>query len=240
MTSEPPGGIRLEPCAKRVRAYLAGQLVVDTSAAMLVWEHPHYPTYYLPVADVRSDLLPAEAQPSDGVVEHVRAGGYLAQRAATRFPDSATAALRDLVRLDWKSMQAWFEEDEPVYTHPRDPHTRVDILATSRHVVAAVGGVSLADSVRAHILFETGLPARYYLPWTDVRMDLLSPSATRTHCPYKGDAQYWHVHVDGVEHADLAWSYPTPLPESQKIAGLVCLHHERLDAFTVDGQPPAT
>ena len=104
-------------------------------------------------------------------------------------------------------MDGWFEEDEEVYTHPRDPYTRVDILASSRHVRVEVDGVVLAESTSPRVLFETGLPPRYYLPKTDVRMDLLVPTDTVTHCPYKGQAQYWSVRVG--DRLSRTWPGPT-------------------------------
>ncbi len=144
--------------------------------------------------------------------------------------------MHDYVRFEWGAMDEWFEEDEPVYVHPRDPYKRVDILASSRHVTVRIGGVVVADSHRPHILFETGLPPRYYLPLADVRMDLLRPSDRRTQCPYKGTATYWNVLIEGTEHAGLVWTYRTPLPESQKIAGLACFYDEHVE-MTIDGQP---
>lgn len=132
-------------------------------------------------------------------------------------------------------MSEWLEEDEPVYVHPRDPYKRVDILASSRHVRVELDGVVLAESRAPRILFETGLPPRYYLPMPDVRMELLRPSGTQTGCPYKGTAAYWSVEVNGELHRDLVWSYRSPLPESQKIAGLLCFYSERVDLY-VDGE----
>ncbi len=129
-----------------------------------------------------------EHSPSRGEAEilDVRVEGATAEGAALRYPDSPLAALRDLVRFNWAEMDEWLEEDEPVYTHPRDPYTRVDILASSRRVRVELDGVTVADSVRPHILFETHLPPRYYLPLPDVRTELLIPSDTTSHCPYKG------------------------------------------------------
>jgi uncharacterized protein (DUF427 family) len=98
------------------------------------------------------------------------------------------------------------KEDEPIYTHPRDPYTRVDILASSRHVRVDVDGVTVADSGQPRILFETGLPPRYYLPLADVRLDLLRPSATQSHCPYKGTASYWALDVGAAVHEDSSGS----------------------------------
>jgi uncharacterized protein (DUF427 family) len=238
--AEKTRGIRIEQGPKRVRAYLAGELVADTKTPFLVWEWPYYPTYYIPAADVRAELVPAgqtEHSPSrgDGQVCHIKVAGAAADGAALRYPDSPIEALRDLVRLDWQSMTEWFEEDEPVYTHPRDPYSRVDILASARHVRVEIDGVTVADSGQPRILFETGLPPRYYLPLTDVRMDLLRPSDTQTHCPYKGTAAYWSVDTGQGVHTDVVWIYRTPLPESQKVAGLACFYNEKVDIY-LDGE----
>ena len=140
-------------------------------------------------------------------------------------------------------MDAWFEEDERVFTHARDPHHRIDILRSSRRVEVIVNGVVVADSHRPTLLFETGMLTRYYLPLTDVRTDLLRPSSTATSCPYKGSASYWTLEVDGERFEDIVWTYPSPLPESSRIAGLACFYNERLD-IRVDGvlqdrRPPA-
>src|SRR5499427_5010 len=219
--------LRIEPSPKRVRTYLAGQLVADTRHPVLVWEGPHYPVYYLPAADIAAELIPAgrtQRSPSRGDAEilDVKVASATAPGAALRYPESPLAELRDLVRLDWAAMSEWLEEDEPVYTHARDPYTRVDILASSRHVRVELDGVTVADSHSPRILFETGLPPRYYLPLSDVRTELLRPSARQTSCPYKGTASYWSVDTGKRVHTDVAWIYRTPLPESQKIAGLAC------------------
>jgi uncharacterized protein (DUF427 family) len=235
------GRVRVEPSPKRVRAYLGGQLVVDTTAAVLVWEVPYYPHYYLPLADLRAELVDpvgrAAHSPSRGDADAytVRAGASSAAGAALRYPDSPIEDLRELVRIEFDAMDAWFEEDEQIYVHPRDPYTRVDILPSSRTIRVELDGVVLAESQRARLLFETGLPTRYYLPKTDARFDLLVPTDTRTGCPYKGTAEYWAVRIGEDTVPDLVWSYPTPLPESQKIAGLVAFYNEKLDIF-VDGR----
>ena len=235
------GRIRVELGAKRVRAYLGGEVVADTARPVLVWEVPYYPTYYFPLADVHAELLetngPATHSPSrgDGRTFTVKAGSREAPRAAVRYEDSPTEELRDLIRLDWDAMDAWFEEDEQVFTHPRDPYTRVDIMASSRHVRVQVDGVTIAESQSPRLLFETGLPVRYYLPKTHLRLDLLEPTDTVTHCPYKGRAEYWSVRAGDGVHEDLAWSYSTPLPESQKIAGLIAFYNEKVDIY-LDGE----
>ncbi|MGI5206282.1 DUF427 domain-containing protein [Spirillospora sp. CA-108201] len=227
-------GLRIEESGKRVRAYLGGRLVADSPRPSLVWEIPYYPTYYFPEADVRAELVedgPGKRSPSrgDATAYTVKVDGAQAPGAALRH-----TGLPGLVRLDWAAMDAWFEEDEEVFVHPRDPYTRVDVLASSRHVRVEVDGVTVAESSNPRLLFETGLPVRFYLPKPHVRMDLLEPTETVTHCPYKGTAEYWSVRAGGTPHADLAWSYRTPLDESRKVAGLVCFFNEKVDIF-VDG-----
>jgi len=239
--SEQRGQVKVERGSKRVRAYLGGELVADTISPLLVWEVPYYPTYYFPAADVRAELLDEGAaavhSPSrgDAAALTVAAGASRAPGAALRYEDSPIEELRGAVRLQWDAMEAWFEEDEEIYTHARDPYTRVDILASSRRIRVCVDGLEIADSSSPRLLFETGLPVRYYLPRTHVRMDLLDRSPTVTDCPYKGRAQTWSIRAGASLHEDLAWSYPAPLPESQKIAGLIAFYNEKLD-IEVDGE----
>ena len=158
------GRVRVEHGAKRVRAYLGGEVVADTTHPRLVWEVPYYPAYYFPIQDVRTDLLVPTAtlthSPSRGDAQHftIKAGDKESHDAALRYVDSPIPELRDLIRLDWAAMDGWFEEDEEVHTHPRDPYKRVDVLASSRHVQVELDGVVLADSTHAHVLFETSLP----------------------------------------------------------------------------------
>lgn len=235
------GLVRTEPANRRVRAYLGGQLVIDTTDPLYVWEHPHLPQWYLPLGDVADGVFEPTAtttrSPSRGTASHytVRAGGKEAVDAAWRYADSPIEALRDRVRIDWNAMDAWFEEDEEVIIHPRSPTARIAILPSSRHVVVRVGGVVVAESRRPTFLHETGLPMRTYLPKPDVRMDLLVPTDTTTGCPYKGWASYWTLRLpDGSELPDIAWSYPTPLRESQPIAGLVAFYDTQVDV-EIDG-----
>src|SRR6266508_3746716 len=165
MTAQAPprGRIRVETSPKRFRAYLGGETVADSTRARLVWESPNYPTYYFPITDVRADLLEAEDSvahsPSrgDGQLFAITAGGKRLPSAAVRYPDSPIDELRDLVRLDWSAMEAWFEEDADVFTPPRSPYTRIDILPSSRHVRIESDGLTGADSTRARLFFETGL-----------------------------------------------------------------------------------
>jgi uncharacterized protein (DUF427 family) len=236
------GRIRVEDGQKRIRVYLGGGVIADTTHPKLVWEKPYYPTYYFPEADVAmNSLVPTghtTRSPSRGDAEvfDVRSPRSTAEHAAYRHSESPIEELRAMIAFKWAAMDAWFEEDEEVYVHARDPYTRVDVLPSSRRIEVRVDGTTVAESDHARLLFETGLPVRYYLPKTDVRMDLLTPTDTQTHCPYKGTAQYWSVNIDGATHDDIVWGYQSPLPESNGIGSLVSFYNEKVD-IVVDGVP---
>jgi uncharacterized protein (DUF427 family) len=229
------GRTRIEPSPKRVRAMIGGEVVVDSANALMVWEIPYYPTYYFPEVDVRMDALvetgDTKNSPSRGVATlyQVKIGDREGEAYGYRDPNIEDLAGH--VALRWSSMDHWFEEDEEVFVHPRDPYTRVDILPSSRRVRVEIDGVTVADTTNASFLFETNLPTRYYIPKTDVAMDLLTPTDLATHCPYKGQARYWNVDIDGTIHENVAWGYDAPLPESQRILGLVSFYNEKLDIY---------
>ncbi len=229
------GRVRVEPCTKRVRAVLGDEVVADSSSTLLVWEVPYYPTYYFPSSDVRTELLTATGEsrrsPSRGEATQYIVKSGDAQGAAYSYHDPNMPELGDRYVLVWDTMDHWYEEDDEVFVHARDPHTRVDILASSRRVRVEVDGITIADSNKGRFLFETGLPARYYLPKVDVRMDLLTPTEKVTECPYKGTARYWSVTTDDATYPDLVWGYEDPLPESQRIARMVCFYNERADIY---------
>jgi len=242
MTTAVRGRVRVETGERRVRGYVRGTLVFDSLSPLLVWESPHYPAYYIPVGDLRGGVLvptgSTEHSPSRGEAElyGIRVGEAEIPGTARVYAQSPLEEIRQTVRFDWTAIDAWFEEDEQIFTHPRSPYTRVDILPSSRRVRVEADGVLLADSVHARALFETGLPVRWYLPKVDVRMDLLTPTDTSTGCPYKGTAQYWSARVGDRVLDDVVWSYPTPLPESERIAGLVCFYPDKVQV-SVDGVP---
>ena len=132
-------------------------------------------------------------------------------------------------------MDHWYEEDEEVFVHPRDPKVRLDILDSSRPVQVTVSGQVVADSNKARLLFETGLPTRYYLPQDDVHLDFLQPSDLHTSCPYKGTANYWHVKLGNEIFKDMVWCYPDPLAEAARIKGYLCFFNEQVSAIHIDG-----
>ena len=226
MAFQPPAP-SVEPSPRRVRVRLGGTVVADSSRAQLLIQYGPggLPTYYLPREDVRPGVLVDEDDGRWSVV----AGGRRAEAAAWTSADRPELAGH--VTFSWTDLD-WFEEDEQVFAHARDPHHRVDTLRSSRRVEVYVKGERVANSVRPLVLYETSLPARYYLPATDVRTDLLTASETISYCPYKGWARY----LSHPEVADVAWSYPDPIPENPKIRDLICFYNERVD-LVVDGSP---
>jgi uncharacterized protein (DUF427 family) len=233
------GRTRLEPGAKRIRGFARGVAVLDTVRPLYVWEHPGYPAYYVPRGDVRTDLLVAtntvthSARRGDAAHFTLKVDGEERVDAAWEYTESPVVEIRDHLRFAWNAMDAWFEEDEEVYVHPRSPYTRIDILRSSRRARVAIGGVVIAESARASVLHETGLPPRWYFPPTDVRMDFLEPTDHVTQCPYKGQAEYWSVRTGERFEENVAWCYRTPLRESERIAGLIAFYDDRVD-LTVD------
>jgi len=232
---------QVEPVPRRIRAFLGGEKVLDTTRALYVWEWPYYPQYYIPLADVRKDLLDAEGhtqQTRQGAAElhGLRVGELDRPRAARVLAESPIDGLSGTVRFDWAAMDAWFEEDEQVFVHPRSPYTRVDALRSNRPVRVELDGVVLADTASPVMVFETGLPTRYYLSRTDVDFARLIPTDTVTACPYKGKTSgYWSVRAGGTVHKDLAWSYDFPTRQLLPIAGLIAFYNEQVD-IVLDGQ----
>ncbi len=231
----------VEAVPRRIRAMHGGQVVLDTTDALYVWEWPAYPQYYIPRRDVDEELLA-----SDGRTEPGPQGTRRLYSFADTGPqgpavgglvvDSPRSRLVDTYRFDWEVFDAWFEEDEEVFVHPRNPYTRVDALRSTRVVGVELEGVVLAESSSPMLVFETGLPTRYYLNRTDLRWAHLQPSPTVTSCPYKGTtSDYWSVVVGAGTYPDMAWSYNFPTRQLLPIAGLVAFYNEKVDLF-VDGE----
>ena len=242
--------VRIEPTAKRVRAFAGGIAIADSCRVMMMFESARLPVYYFPAEDVLTDLLVAttkvvrSAAKGDATYYSIVVDGKTIENAAWRYldPPAGCPEVAHLIAFHWRLMDAWFEEDDEVFVHARDPYHRIDVLDSSREVRVVVGGQEFAVTRRAQFLFETGLPVRYYIPKEDVRTDLMKPSQTATACAYKGPtSQYWQAtSADGVL-CDIAWCYETPSPEVARIAGRVAFFNERVDAIYVDGtQVPKT
>jgi uncharacterized protein (DUF427 family) len=232
---------QIEPAPRRIRGVLNGAVVFDTTRAVYVWEWPNYPQYYIPLADVNPEVLVDENR-----TEHLRrgearrhglrVGDVSAPGVAHAFTDKAIEGLAGMVRFDWAALDSWFEEDEEVFVHPRNPYVRVDAIRSTRAVRVELDGLVLAESDSPVMVFETGLPTRYYLNRTDVNFEHLQATDTVTDCPYKGRTSgYWSVVSGEAVHADLAWAYDFPTRELLPIAGLIAFYNERVD-IVLDGE----
>jgi uncharacterized protein (DUF427 family) len=244
--------LRYEPTDKRIRAMAGGRTVVDSTRSVLVWEPRRVvPSYAVPAEDVDAELepsageaavagdsppvltpmVPFRAHTADGESLDLRVGDEVREGAAFRLAD---ADLDGYLLLDFDAFDEWYEEDERNVGHPRNPFHRIDILHSSRHVRVELDGRLLAETRRPRLLFETGLPPRFYMPREDVVAEL-RPSRKQTYCAYKGQASYWSVDAGGSEQSNLVWSYEQPLREASEIAGLVCFFNEKVD-IVVDGE----
>lgn len=236
-----------EDSPRRVRAVVDGQTVADSRRVKMLHETGRLPVYYFPVEDVRTELLQLSelhtSCPVKGKATHwsLTTGPRAVPDAAWEYPQPLDQAswLAGYLAFYWDKVDAWYEEAEQVFVHPRDPYHRVDVRASDRHIRVSLAGELLAESRSPKILFETSLPPRYYLPPEDVREELLVPSETRTSCPYKGSARYWSVRLpDGVV-PDLVWTYQDPFHDGEPVRGLRCFSSERVE-LEVDGErrPP--
>lgn len=236
--------LELLPTPKRIRIRFGDTWLADSLRAKLLREKGHLPVYYFPREDIRTDLLePSDRRThcprkGDATYWTIKVGDRIAENAGWSYdtPLEQAQSLKDHVAFYWDKVDAWFEEDEEVRVHPHDPYHRIDVLRSSRHVKVMLAGEIVAESHRPTLLFETGLPARYYLPRVDVRLDLLVPSHTSSECPYKGEAEHYSVRTGNEQRDDLLWSYPFPRAEALGIAGLFCFYHEKIDGFFVDGK----
>jgi len=237
------GLIYFEDAPRRMRARFGGETIVDSRHPKLLHEYEHLPVYYFPEAEVRMDLLePTEHSThcpwkGDASYWSVRVGPKVSENAAWSYPQPIDGAppLAGYIAFHWDKMDEWLEEDEPAIVHARDPYHRIDILDTSRHVKVTVHGEVVAETRRARVLFETGLPPRWYIPPDDVRPDVLFDSDKVTGCAYKGFASYWSVRAGGEEEQDLVWFYSEPRREAERITGYFAFFNERVD-IEVDGE----
>lgn len=238
---------------KWVRVYLGNKAVADSHNAKILRAHGQIAVYYFPEEDVEMERLePAGADqqlanlgegpwpdpPERSKIFNVRINGAVARNAAWQVEESADfPELAGYIAFVWDEMDAWYEEDEQIRYHPHDPYHLIDVRASSRHVKVSHKGQKLAETKRPVLLFEAGLPPRYYIPKADVRMDLLALSDKTTHCAYKGIASYYSVHLkDGSIERDIAWFYPYPNPPYALIQNMVAFPQQKVDEFLVDGE----
>ena len=223
----PKHRILFEPFPRRMRAFVGDRQVLDSTRGMLLHESNIKPVYYAPVEDfaedlfVDSDLTTHCPFKGDASYWSLKVGERLVEDAVWHYPEPLAESpwLEGYAALYWEKADLWLQEDEPVHGYFRDPYHRVDVMESSRRVTVSVKGHKIAESDRPKMLFETGLPPRPYLLRSDILPGILEPSETKTWCPYKGEATYWHVRTPDGLVEDAAWSYETPLPETGKAIG---------------------
>lgn len=247
--------LRWAPARRRVRAFVGGDVIVDSQNARLVWEPFRVVgSFAVPVEDIHpAPVKPVPVQPvterppiltpRDAFALHTYSGTTWSIPTPSRLLGAAgfvpdDPELHDYMLLDWAAFDEWREEDQTVISHPHDPFHRIDCLNTDRHITVTVDGVVLAESDRPTLLLETHLPPRFYLPRDDVRMELLLSSDTTTVCAYKGHASYWSAKVGNDTVSDVAWTYTDPLNDGEPIRDLVCFYDDRVDVAVDAANPP--
>ena len=239
----PRDRITLVPTEKRVRVMAGEATVADSTATLLLLETGHRPVHYFPREHVRMDLLgPTNHRTTcpykgDASYFSLKVDGRAVENAVWSYeqPIAGMEPIAKRLAFYWDKVDRWLEEDEEIFGHPRDPFHRVDVLPSSREVHVVFAGETVARTRRGVFLFETGLPARYYIPQADVRMDLLSPTERTSHCPYKGRASYWTLRARDREAADAVWAYLDPLPECPRIKGHLSFYPQKVDRIEVEG-----
>jgi uncharacterized protein (DUF427 family) len=232
----PAHRLLMQEFPRRVRATFGGEVVVDTTRATLLHETGILPQVYVPLDDIRSALLtPTEHHtfcPFKGTASYwtVTAGDHVAENAIWSYPEpvAESAWLLGYAGIYWNAMDEWYDEDERVEGHIRDPYHRVDVRRSSRPIRVLLGDTVLGQTRSPLLLSETGLPNRFYIPAADVRQDLLELSDTHTVCPYKGTASYWSVNAADAKLADAVWSYPQADGDSAAISGYLSFLHDEI------------
>jgi uncharacterized protein (DUF427 family) len=234
--------IRAEISPKWIRVKFGSEFIADSKRVVTVTETGKLPIYYFPLADIRneqlikSDKRTVNPNKGEAIYWHIKVGDNVIENAAWSFPNppEKSSVISGFVSFVWNKADAWYEEEEEVFVHARDPYSRIDSIPSFRHVQIIIDGEIVADSKRSVILYETGLTPRYYLPKGDIKLDLLIPTQTQTQCPYKGFASYWSVSINGKEYKDVVWSYIGPLPEVNEIKGLLSFYNEAVDTLLID------
>lgn len=232
---------KAEPTPRWIRAVVNGKTIADSKNAYLLLGGG-LPMYLFPASAVSEGTLSREASdiPRPGLGTF---SGHTIHAAGVTVPGAMVVketepgfeAIKGMVGFEWDSVDHWYEEEEEIFRHPRDPYHRVDAVKSSRHVVVTVNDKVVADTTKPVLIFETGLPTRYYIDPADVRLDLLENTDSTSRCPYKGVASYWKMKSD-ASNRDVAWAYMNPIDEILKIKGLIAFFNERVDSIVVDDE----
>lgn len=237
---------KLESTDRKVRVEFNGEIIAITTKSKLMIEHPGELHYYFPLEDVKQEYLEnSENTETSGykgrsTFWNIRVGDKAVDNAAWTYPETKENRpdLSGYIAFKWDAIDAWYEEDEQIFYHPRNPYHRVDAIRSSRHLKVVIDGETIAETNHPVLIFETGIKTRYYLPPEDVNQDYLTPTDSSTICPYKGEASYWTVNVKGHQFDDSVWAYPEPIEEIPKIKNMMAFWTDKDKAIElfVDGE----
>jgi uncharacterized protein (DUF427 family) len=227
-----------EPLRRRMRVRYGGEWIADSEDVVLLHEPGRYPVAFFPRASVADGVLTEtghvtrHAELGETAWFTAAVGGTTTARAAWEYrdlPDHAKV-LQGRVAFAWRAMDAFYEEDERILGHAADAYHRIDIRATSRHLVVKANGQVIADTRAPLALYESGFAPRWYVPPADVATDKLTPAKGQTFCPYKGVCSYWDA--DGGQRA--VWSYTDPYTEVARVKGYYSFEPDRVEVY-LDG-----
>jgi uncharacterized protein (DUF427 family) len=231
----PPRLLFAEPLRRRMRVHFADKWIADSEDVVLLHEPARYPVAYFPRSDIQAGVLDSE----DRVTQHgdlgdmrwftVAAGNRTSNHAAWEhiaLPAYASV-LEERVAFAWRAMDAFYEEDERIVGHAADAYHRIDIRATSRHLVVRDGDRVIADTHRPVALYESGFAPRWYVPRDEVNEAALELVDGQTFCPYKGLASYYSI----GDRKRAAWSYTNAWPEVEPVRNLVSFEPDKIDVY---------
>jgi uncharacterized protein (DUF427 family) len=244
--SPPNQQVVFAPTGTKIRAEFDTEVVAESRNAMLLRESPFRLVYGFPKVEVTSSALQARSETDHagglGAVRYwdLITDGTRREQALYEYLDTREGVpdLRGYLFVEWASANRWFEEEEQLIGHPRDPFTRIDVRQTAYHIQVELEGVTVADTSRPLVLAETGVPIRYYVPSDDITWYYLIDSETTSSCAYKGRARYWHLQVNGTVHEDLVWAYLEPLQDATLVKDALCFYQEKL-TLRIDGEVEA-
>ncbi|OLS27131.1 MAG: hypothetical protein HeimC3_05980 [Candidatus Heimdallarchaeota archaeon LC_3] len=232
----------VEPSPRWVRAKFGSIYIADSKKALLLiaYDREFRTRYYFPKEDVKTEFFEeSDYKGRDGKNKywHIRNGDKYEKNAAYTVvdPPEDVQGIKDYIGFKWNQIDAWFEEEEEIFIHPRDPYKRIDTIKSSRHIKVVIDKQIVAETNNPTLLFETGLPVRYYIPKEDVKTEFLIDSILQTGCPYKGTASYNSVKIGDNIYKNIVWYYKDPFYETGHIKDLISFYNEKVDIY-VDGE----
>jgi len=250
MANIPKSEHRIQSCPtpKRIRAIFNGEVIADSTNVLILRETRHAPVYYFPKSDIHMERLRNSEHGTTCSIKgkasywHITSNDKVIENAAWSYetPVAGAEKIAGYTAFYFNMMDHWYEDDEEIFVHPKDPFVRIDVRKSKQPIRVVIGGETVAETTQARLLYETGSVTRYYIPKEDIRMDLLESTDLNTSCPYKGTCDYWNVKIKDVEFENVVWSYPHPHPEASGIENLLCFYNEKVDEILVEDKPAST